>query len=153
MPLERVKQVLAKYPDLQFHLFDASTHTADLAAQALGVTPGQIAKTLVFLADGKPLLVVACGDRRVDTKKLAKIFGAKKLKFADGDTVLALTGFPPGGVSPIGSLLPIPVYVDQSLYQYDIVYAAAGTANSALPISPDRLLEITEGSLIDVCIK
>jgi Cys-tRNA(Pro) deacylase len=153
MPLERVKQFLTKYPDLQFHLFDASTHTADLAAQALGVTPGQIAKTLLFLADGKPLLVVTCGDRRVDTKKLAKIFGAKKLKFADGDTVLALTGFPPGGVSPIGSLLPIPVYVDQSLYQYDIVYAAAGTANSALPISPDRLLEITEGSLIDVCIK
>jgi Cys-tRNA(Pro) deacylase len=103
------------------------------------------------LADGKPLLVVTCGDRRVDTKKLAKVFGVKKLKFADAQTVFSLTGFPPGGVSPIGSLKPLPVYVDQSLYQYDIVYAAAGTANSALPISPDRLLQITEGSLIDIC--
>ncbi len=153
MPLERVKCFLENYPDLKIQLFNESTHTADLAAEALGVETGQIAKTLVLLADGKPLLLVTCGDHKVDTKKFAKLLGVKKLKFADATTVYAFTGFSPGGVSPIGSLEPLSVYIDQSLYQYDIVYAAAGTANSALPIRPDRLLQITAGSKINVCFR
>ncbi len=151
MPLKRVQKVVSQFPDLKVILFDSSTHTAELAAQALSVTPGQIAKTLVFIADGQPLLIVTCGNEKVNTKKMAKVVGARKIKFADAQMVTEITGFPPGGVSPLGLLQVIPIYLDQSLYEYDIVYAAAGTANSALPIIPDRLREITGAQVIDVC--
>ena len=151
MPLERVKTHLRQFPDLNIVLFDTSTHTSELAAQALGVAPAQIAKSLVFLADGNPLLVVTCGDKKIDTKKLSKAVGAKKVRFADAESVMETSGFPPGGVSPVGLLKPIPLYLDESLWTFDTVYAAAGTANSALPVNPDRLLEVTSGAKIDVC--
>jgi Cys-tRNA(Pro) deacylase len=151
MPLERVKRFLKPFPDLKIVLFDQSTHTAELAAQTLGVMPAQIAKTLVFIADAQPLLVVTCGDKKINTKKLTKLLGVKKVKFADGQTVIEATGFSPGGVSPIGLLNDMPLYLDQSLWDFDIVYAAAGTANSALPVSPDRLCEITGATMINVC--
>lgn len=150
-PLERVQEFIDSYPELKIVLFDSSTHTAELAAQTLGVTAAQIAKTLVFLADAKPLLVVTCGDRKVDTKKLARELGVKKVKFADAETVLAATGFTPGGVSPFGLPEEIPLYLDKSLYLFDVVYAAAGTANSALPVKPQRLQEITGAKMVDVC--
>jgi len=151
MPLERVKAFINPFPDLEIILFDQSTHTSELAAEALGVAPAQIAKSLVFLADTKPLLIVTCGDKKINTKKLTKVLGARKVRFADAQTVADSTGFPPGGVSPVGLTTEIPLYLDQSLWDFEIVYAAAGTANSALPVSPDRLCEITGGQVIDVC--
>lgn len=151
MPLARVKKAISMYPDLRIILFEASTHTAELAAQALGVKPGQIAKSLVFMADGQPLLVVTCGDKKVNTKLLAKAVNAKKIRFADADQVADNTGFPPGGVSPVGLLHTLPICLDLSLYDYDVVYAAAGTANSALPVHPERLREITGAQIINVC--
>lgn len=151
MPLKRVQKFIEQYPDLKVILFESSTHTAELAAHTLKVAVGQIAKTLVFVADGNPLLIVTCGDKKVNTKKVAKLVAAKKVKFADAATVMELTGFSPGGVSPVGLLKVIPVYLDRSLYNYDIVYAAAGTANSALPVIPERLREITGAQVIDVC--
>jgi len=149
--LERVQKFVAAYPDLQIILFDTSTHTSELAAEALGVEVGQIAKTLVFLADGNPVLVVTSGDKKVNTKKLAKVLQAKKVKFASGELVEALTGFSPGGVSPVGLLKELPMYLDISLFRFNVVYAAAGTANSALPVTPRRLQEITKAAVIDVC--
>ena len=151
MPLERVKKFLSQFPDLKIILFDSSTHTAELAAQTLGVTPAQIAKTLVFVGDTKPLLVVTCGDKKINTRKLAKVLGVKKVKFADEQTVIDATGFPPGGVSPVGLVHDIPLYLDHSLWDFDTVYAAAGTANSALPVKPERLCQITGATVIDVC--
>lgn len=151
-PLLRVKQALASYPDLKVILFDASTHTAQAAADTLGVAVGQIAKTLVFTTDDKVVLVVTCGDKKVHNKLLARVLGVRKVKFADTETVLHYTGFPPGGVSPIGLVQTLPIYLDRSLFQYNTVYAAAGTANSALPISPVRLQEITGGIVVDVCV-
>ncbi|SFL94679.1 YbaK/EbsC family protein [Pelosinus propionicus] len=151
MSLERVREFVSRYPDLQIILFETSTHTADLAAQALGVTPAQIAKTLVFLADGQPVLVVTCGDKKINTKKLATELEVKKIRFADAQKVEEATGFLPGGVSPIGLISEIPLFLDKSLWDFDIVYAAAGTDNSALPVSPDRLCEITGAKVIDVC--
>lgn len=151
MPLERVKNFLSQFSDLEIILFDSSTHTSELAAQALGVTPAQIAKTLCFLADGRPVLLTTCGDKKTDTKALARELGARKIRFADAETVRNETGFPPGGVSPVGILPGVPLYLDRSLWDFDIVYAAAGTANSALPVSPDRLKEITGATVIDVC--
>lgn len=151
MPLERVRAFLKQYPDLEIILFETSTHTSELAAQALGVLPAQIAKTLVFLADAEPVLVVTCGDRRTNVKELAKVLGVKKVRFADAETVMAATGFPPGGVSPVGLISDVRLFLDKSLWDYDMVYAAAGTANSALPVSPDRLQQITAAQVIDVC--
>lgn len=108
------------------------TYTSELAAQALGVEVGQIAKSLVFKAGDKLIMVIASGDQRVDTKKLATQLGisAAKVKFANVETVLRETGFTVGGVSPIGLLQPIPIYLDKGLRRYPIVYAAAGKANS-----------------------
>ncbi len=150
--LEKVRKALEPYPDLKIMLFDESTHTSELAAKAVGVEVAQIAKTLMFLADGNPVLVVACGDRKINTKKLGKELGAKKVRFADADSVLELTGFSPGGVCPFGLDESIKLCLDQSLYDYDLVYAAAGTANSALPISPERLREVLGAKIIDVAL-
>jgi Cys-tRNA(Pro) deacylase len=151
MPQKRVQAFLAQCPDLKIILFDSSTHTSEMAADVLGVAVGQIAKSLVFIADTHPLILVACGDRRVNTKKLAQQIGAKKVKFASAEIVQTLTGFEPGGVSPIGLLHDLPVYLDHSLFSYQTVYTAAGSANSSLPISPQRLLEITGGTVVEVC--
>lgn len=150
--LERVKSAIAPYPDLKVILFDESTHTSELAAQAVGVEVAQIAKTLVFLADGRAVLVVACGGRKIDTKKLGKELGAKKVRFANEETVLQATGFAPGGVCPFGVDASIECYLDKGLYDYDVVYAAAGTPNSALPVAPERLREIIGAKILDVAV-
>lgn len=149
--LKRVQSFIDKYPDLKVILFDSSTHTSELAAQTLGVTVGQIAKTLVFTAESSPYLVVTCGDKKVNTKKLGQVLNVKKVKFASAEIVKELTGFLPGGVSPVGLASSIPVFLDKSLFEYDMVFAAAGTSNSALPVSPSRLQQITDGTVIDVC--
>jgi Cys-tRNA(Pro) deacylase len=148
-PLERVEAFLKNHPDLSVRLFDVSTHTSDLAAQALGVEVGQIAKSLVFIAGGTLVLVVTSGDQRVNTKNLAQALGVGKVRFADAETVLDETGFPVGGVSPVGLLKEIPIYLDTSLQRFTMVYAAAGTANSALPVTPEQLRDITNGIWID----
>ncbi len=150
--LDRVEKALAQYGNLKAVIFDADTSTSELAAQAVGVTVGQIAKTLCFLGDGQPFLVVTVGDRKIDTKKLGKQVGAKKVRFADAQTAYEATGFPPGGVCPFALKSAVPVYLDDSLFEYDIVYSAAGTANSALPIAPARLQEITGARLVDASI-
>ena len=150
--LDRVRKAIEPYPDLEIFLFDESTHTSELAAQAVGVEVAQIAKTLMFLADGRPVLVVACGDRKIDTKKLGKTLGAKKVRFADADSVRQATGFEPGGVCPFGVDGSIKICLDRGLFDYDVVYAAAGTANSALPVAPERLRGIVGASVVDVAL-
>ena len=150
--LDRVRKAIEPYPDLEIFLFDESTHTSELAAQAVGVEVAQIAKTLMFLADGRPVLVVACGDRKIDTKKLGKTLGAKKVRFADADSVRQATGFEPGGVCPFGLDGSIKICLDRGLFDYDVVYAAAGTANSALPVAPERLRGIVGASIVDVSL-
>ncbi|HIU63879.1 MAG TPA: YbaK/EbsC family protein [Candidatus Avacidaminococcus intestinavium] len=146
----RVKKSLEAYADLKIELLPDDTSTAELAAQALGTEPGQIAKTLCFVADGEPVLVVACGDRKIDTKKLARIVGAKKVRMASAELVHEVTGFFPGGVCPFALIKEIPVYLDRSLCSYDITYIAAGTPYSALPIAAMRLEEITSGCWVEV---
>ena len=150
--LDRVRKAIEAYPDLKIILFDESTHTSELAARTVGVSVAQIAKTLMFLADGRPVLVVTCGDRKIDAKKLGKTLGAKKVRFADAESVFQATGFEPGGVCPFGVDASVEICMDQSLYDYDVVYAAAGTANSALPVAPERLREIINARIVDTAI-
>lgn len=152
LPLERVKQFLAELPFAVkvIELAD-DTHTASLAAQALGTSEGQIAKSLVFeTKSSKALMVVTSGDMRVDLRKLKTLIG-EKVKFADPAAAEEITGFPPGGVCPFAlKNHKMRVFIDKSLERFPIVYAAAGTAHSAVPVTVSELLMITGGDLVDL---
>ncbi len=156
-PLEIVREYFKTLPfHLEVILFNESTHTSALAAQALGVEVGQIAKTLVFTAKGnkeenpRSVVVVTSGDRRVDQKRLKELAGFKP-KFADGEEAERITGFPPGGVCPFALPEGLPVLIDASMQRFPVVYAAAGTANSAVPVTVEQLVAATGGKLCDVC--
>ena len=130
---------------------EANTATVALAALAHGVEPGRIAKTLAFkLADGKVFLLVARGDARIDNAKFKTAFGKGKMLALD--EVEAFTGHPVGGVCPFGLATNLPVYLDRSLQAFDEVLPAAGSVNSALRISPQRMAELTQGQWVDACV-
>jgi len=129
--------------------FPDSTATAAEAAKAIGTTVERIVKSLVFMADDQPILVLVSGSNRVDTDRLAKLTNAKITR-ANADQVRAATGFPIGGVPPISHTTQLTTYVDADLLQYDEVWASAGTPHSVFPIKPETLLEITHGHLADV---
>jgi Cys-tRNA(Pro) deacylase len=149
--LERVRQYFKDNGlDISVVELDKSTRTAQLAAEAIGTELGSIVKSLVFLADGKPALVLVAGDRRADTKKLAQVLEAKKVKIADAETVRAETGFAIGGVPPVGHHTPLPTIIDRSLSRFETVYAAAGSPRAVFPIAYDTLLQISAGQVVDV---
>jgi prolyl-tRNA editing enzyme YbaK/EbsC (Cys-tRNA(Pro) deacylase) len=133
-------------------VFPQGTRTAQDAARAIGTTLGQIVKSLVFVADGRPVLVLASGSNRVDLPKLAQLAGAASVDRAGADTVREATGFSIGGVPPVGHALPLDVFIDQDLLRYDIVYASAGTPTTIFPIGPADLVRITGGRAVDVGI-
>lgn len=129
---------------------DVSTATVALAAEAHGVEPGRIAKTLAFrLGEGKIILLVASGVARIDNRKFKDAFG--KGKMLAPDEVADITGHPVGGVCPFGLAQAIPVYLDQSLNNYDEVLPAAGSINSAVRITPAMIASVTAGQWVDVC--
>jgi prolyl-tRNA editing enzyme YbaK/EbsC (Cys-tRNA(Pro) deacylase) len=140
----------ARQIDMPIVELDLNTSTVALAAQAHGVEPGRIAKTLAFkLADGKVFLLVARGDARIDNAKFKAAFGKGKMLALE--EVEALTGHPVGGVCPFGLATPLPVYLDRSLLAFDEVLPAAGSVNSALRISPQFMAELTQGQWVDAC--
>ncbi|TCK64449.1 prolyl-tRNA editing enzyme YbaK/EbsC (Cys-tRNA(Pro) deacylase) [Curtobacterium sp. PhB136] len=127
-----------------------STHTAAQAAAALGTEVGAIASSLLFLADGEPLLVMTSGRHRVDTAVLAGALGVAELGMATAKQVREVTGQPIGGVSPVGHPQPIRTVVDRALAEYDPVWSAAGTANSVMPLTFDQLVALAGGTVVDV---
>jgi len=130
---------------------EASSATVELAAQAIGVTPGEIAKTLSFLTKEGPVLVIAEGTARVDNRKYKDTFHIKA-KMIPGDQVEDLTGHAPGGVCPFGIREGVPVYMDESLRKYDIVYPAAGDDHSAVRLTVDELEKAARAvGWVDVC--
>jgi Cys-tRNA(Pro) deacylase len=128
-----------------------STRTADEAAAAVDANVGQIVKSLVFLADGRPILALVSGANRLDTAKLAQIAGAKITR-ADADTVRAATGYAIGGVPPVGLATALPVYCDRDLLQYAEVWAAAGTPHAVFSIAPETLARITDAQVVDLAL-
>ena len=130
--------------------FDTCTKSSELAAAALGVEVGQIAKTMVLLADEQPVLLVTCGDVKINTNRLRKLLGVKKVKLADFDTVEKVTGYRVGGVCPFNLPEGTVVLLDKVLERYGTVYAAGGTDFSAVPVSLDQLQVITKGRIIDL---
>lgn len=127
-----------------------STRTAQEAAAALGVPVGAIVKSLVFTADGEPVLVLASGDHQVDPALVAAVLGAGKVRRADADTVRAATGFPIGGVAPVAHPSPLRTVVDRHLSGFDVVWAAAGTPHSVFSTTYDELIRLTSGTAADV---
>jgi prolyl-tRNA editing enzyme YbaK/EbsC (Cys-tRNA(Pro) deacylase) len=153
-PVERVRQALqiaGLDADLVREL-PADTSTAEAAARAVGAPQGSIVKSLVFLADGAPLLVLAAGDQRVDIKRLRAALGLSKrrLRIAQPAEVLAHTGFEVGGVPPVGHSPPLRTLVDNTLERFETVWAAAGSAHAVFPITCEQLLAITRGEVMDL---
>jgi prolyl-tRNA editing enzyme YbaK/EbsC (Cys-tRNA(Pro) deacylase) len=124
--------------------------TAVAAAAQLGCEVGAIANSLIFAADGEPLLVLTSGAHRVDTAKVAALVGATKVKRADPDFVRAATGHPIGGVAPVGHPRPVRTVVDKWLAEHEVVWAAAGHPHTIFPTSYDELVRITGGTPAEV---
>lgn len=120
------------------HTFTESTATVELAAEQLGCEPARIAKSMAFLTDEGPILVLAAGDVKVDNRKFRDAFHSKA-KMIPGDRVEDLVGHAPGGVCPFGVKDGVRVYLDVSLERFDIVYPACGDAASGVRLTPDEL--------------
>jgi prolyl-tRNA editing enzyme YbaK/EbsC (Cys-tRNA(Pro) deacylase) len=134
----------------QVILLDEAVHTAPAAAAALGVEVGQIANSLIFDADGEPLLVLTSGAHRVDTAKVAAGLGIAKLKRAAPEFVREHTGQAIGGVAPIGHPKPVRTLVDTALERYPVIWAAGGVPRAVFPITYTELLRVTAGTPTDV---
>jgi prolyl-tRNA editing enzyme YbaK/EbsC (Cys-tRNA(Pro) deacylase) len=127
-----------------------STRTSAEAAAALGVEVGQIAKTIVFLADGEPVLVVASGADRIDTDALSRHLGGKEITRADADAVRSATGFPIGGVSPVALPPGLTILVEKRLADFDVLWTSGGTPHAVFPTTFAELVRITSGSTSEV---
>jgi prolyl-tRNA editing enzyme YbaK/EbsC (Cys-tRNA(Pro) deacylase) len=153
-PVDRVRAALKEkgLDDVVLELDDTAA-TAPLAAAAISahynivVPVGAIVKSLVFVVNGQPTIVLGSGDRNVDQKRLGDLYGVsrKKVKLADAATAFALTGFEVGGVAPIGHTQPLPVVIDEALGRFETVWAAAGAHHAVFPIAYRQLIEITSG--------
>lgn len=149
--VQRVSRVLqdAGHPHAPLML-DGAARTAQEAADGLGVQLGQIAKSVIFKRkeDGVAVLVVTSGDRRVDEKKVSALVG--KVGRADADFVKAQTGFSIGGVSPVAHLHPPVTLLDQDLWRFELVWAAAGHPHGVFQLQPEDLKRLTGAPVVDV---
>lgn len=127
--------------DVDVRQLDRSTRTVQEAAEAVGCDAGQIAKSLVFVGDGDPFVVIAPGDHRVDPEKLAGTLDCAEVRQAAPDEVRAATGFPVGGVPPFAHGLP--VVLDEDLLRHERVWAAGGDGNSLFEVDPRELVACT----------
>ncbi len=151
MSLETVRAFFsANAPDIEIIETAESSSTVALAAEAHGVDPSQIAKTICLRVGDEPILVVAGGLARLDNRKFKDAFGAKG-RMLQAEEVVAVTSHPVGGVCPFGLPTPLPVYCDVSLRRFDVVVPAAGSTNSAVRIATERLAELTNATWVDVC--
>lgn len=137
-------------PDLEIIRVETSTATVAEAAEALGVQPAQIAKTLAVRAGDEIFLLVTRGDARLDNAKSKAEFGARPRMLGPEET-LAATGHPVGGVCPFGLVRPLPIYLDVSLRPLGIVYPAGGSLNTSVRASVERLFELVGERWVDLC--
>jgi prolyl-tRNA editing enzyme YbaK/EbsC (Cys-tRNA(Pro) deacylase) len=151
MSLESVRAFFAKNaPEIAVIESPMSSATVALAAEAYGVEPARIAKTLSLRIGERVVLIVASGTSRMDNKKLKKLFGGKP-KMLCLEEVAEITGHEVGGVCPFGLKMPLPIYCDVSLKAFDEVVPAAGSIHSAVRITPSRMAELVAAEWVDVC--
>ena len=150
MSVESVRAWLAEHaPELPLIEVSETTATVETAARALGVEPGRIAKTLAVRAGEQTFLLVTRGDSRLDNGKSKMEFGARP-RMLGADETFELTGHPVGGVCPFGLATELPVYLDQSLKAFEIVYPAGGSLNTSVKVSTDRLFELVGERWVDL---
>jgi prolyl-tRNA editing enzyme YbaK/EbsC (Cys-tRNA(Pro) deacylase) len=138
--------------ELDVHEFPEGTRTAADAARAIGCQVDQIVKSLVFVADTDPVLVLTSGGNRVDVVKVGRCRDATTVRKADAGEVRAATGYAIGGTPPFGHARRLPVLVDRHLTGFGEVWAAAGTPRHVFPIRPDDLLAATGGQVADITV-
>lgn len=149
---KRVQSALAGFGlDLVVKEFPQSTRTAQEAADAIGCQVEQIVKSLIFQRkpSGKAILITASGGNRVNEKQIKEILGEKIVR-ADADFVRQVTGYPIGGVPPLGHDQKIDTIIDEDLMQYDEIWAAAGTPNAVFRLTPEQLRQITAGKVVKI---
>ncbi|MDL2077599.1 YbaK/EbsC family protein [Streptomyces sp. GXMU-J15] len=134
----------------QVRRFPEATRTAEEAAAAIGCELSQICKSLIFAADGEPVLVLMDGASRVDVERVRRELGAEKVTRAKADVVRETTGYAIGGVPPFGHRTRTRVLADRSLLDHDVVWAAAGTPYTVFPMEPKSLVAHAGGTLVDV---
>ena len=148
---QRVKDAaLAAGMEIEIRQFPEGTKTAQDAANAIGVTVGQIVKSLVFAVDGEPVMALVSGSNQLDEKKLAVAAGGTKCARVDADVVREATGYAIGGVPPFGHSTQLRVFVDPDLLQYDEVWAAAGTWNDNFGAAPADIVRVAGGVVTDL---
>ena len=151
MSIETVRAFLAaQAPDIEILEVPQSTATVELAAMGHGVALAQIAKTLSLRIKDRTLLIVTCGTARLNNRKVKSVLGGKA-SMLSGEEVAALTGHPVGGLCPFGLVTALPIYCDVSLRSFAEVLPAAGSTNSALRISPQRMAALVGATWVDVC--
>ncbi len=128
------------------------TPTVQAAAAALGVQPQQIVKSVLFLADGEPVLVVACGLSRIHRKRLADTLAIsrRRVKMASAEKVLTITGFPVGTVPPFGHLTRLRTLLDEAVLLETAVYGGGGEINALMRIEPTELQRVVQGQVLDI---
>jgi Cys-tRNA(Pro) deacylase len=138
--------------EISIREFEAGSRTAADAARAIGCPMAQIIKSLLFIVDGQPTMVLVSGANRLDEKKLAALCGVgkRKVKRSKAETAREVTGFAIGGVPPFGHKTRLPTYVDQDFLQFDVIWGAAGTPNAVFSIAPETLIKGIEGTVADL---
>ena len=135
--------------DVEVQRYPDGTRTAADAAAAVGCKVDQIVKSLVFMADVRPILILCSGARRVDQEKLADYIGTE-IRIAGASEVRAATGYAIGGTPPLGHTVPLKTVVDPHLMEFEEIWAAAGTPDSVFPIQPKELVKATSGAVVAV---
>jgi Cys-tRNA(Pro) deacylase len=132
--------------------FEQTTRSAQEAAEAIGTTLAQIVKSLCFVVAEQPVIALVSGVNQLDERKLAQLqgVGRKQVKRADAEVVKKATGFSIGGVPPFGHLTKLPIYVDEDLLQFEVVWAAAGTPFAVFAIAPEDLVRGCGGTAVDL---
>jgi prolyl-tRNA editing enzyme YbaK/EbsC (Cys-tRNA(Pro) deacylase) len=151
--VDKVQQtLLGAGLDITVVELDESTATAPLAAAAVNAPLGSIVKSLIFVADGQPLLVLVAGDRMADGKRIARLLGLskKRVRIAREYEVSEVAGCDPGGVPPVAHIEPLRTLVDQSLSRFETVWAAAGAPNALFSIAYPDLVRITGGEVVEI---
>ena len=152
MSVDKVKKYFSQYGmDSRILEFDVSSATVDLAAAALNCEPGRIAKTLSFMVQDTPILIVSAGDVKIDNAKYKAFFG-KKAKMLTADQVMELVGHAVGGVCPFALKDGVTVYLDASLKKYETVFPACGSSNSAIELTIEEMEKYSGyKEWVDVC--
>ncbi|NMA69035.1 MAG: YbaK/EbsC family protein [Desulfitobacterium sp.] len=149
MSVEAVQEFFrSRNKDVEILRFE-DTSTVSKAAESLGVTPGEIAKSLLLKVQDDYIMVLMAGDKRLDNRKFKDTFKGKA-KMPSMEEVLEVTGHPVGGVCPFALKKDIPVYLDDSLKDYEVVYPAAGTPDSAVKLTVEELEDLVAESWVDV---